>query len=394
MKNKIRSVAAILMMTMALLLFTACSGRTYNDAKTTGQIIKLQKSLNNQTVTVPGDKILVTPADDNNNNNNNGSTVTPSDDNNNGNNETPDDDNNKNNNGNNETPDDNNNNNNNNNGSKDDDQPYSTSCMSFNVLAYDTHSTGYAAPSVRADYIIKTIQKYDPDLLGCQEVMAGASQNGNFDTYSALNNALTSYSHRALIEEAGSATKALNIASGLVIYYKTNRFEVKDHGAKVYNADSARHYQWIKFYDKQEKVSIIMTNTHFSINPNSNRDAGIQLRANEANELLAFWKKMCGTNIALYATGDYNHTMDENAYTVLSGANFSSSRDISEKDNANSSIDFVYVNNKVQGCYQYIADKTEFDNANPNGVENTTGTFTPKKRASDHAAIIAYCYNY
>lgn len=387
MKNKIRSVAAILMMTMALLLFSACSGRTYNDAKTTGQIIKLQKSLNNQTVTVPGDQILVTAVDDNNNGSNNEAPTDDDNNNKNDNGETPDDDNN---NSNNETSDDDNNNDD---IGSFDDRDYSTSCMSFNILAYDTHNDGYSIPGVRVDYIIKIIQKYDPDLLGCQEVMAAEKVNGNFDTYSALNKALTSYSHCALIDEAGSKVSALTIASGLVIYYKTNRFEVKDHGAKAYDSDSGRHYQWVKFYDKQEKVSIIMTNTHFSINPNNDYVAGTQIRTSEANELLAFWKKMCGTNLPLYATGDYNHLTSENAYAILSSTNFASSRDISQIANSASTIDFVYVNSAVQGCYEYVADKTEFDNANPDGVENTTGKITPKKRASDHDAIIAYCYN-
>ena len=391
MKKRCKAIAFTLIISLVLVFCTACSGRTYDDAKATGQMIKIQdKSSMNTTETKNVGTVDVhkqadsTPDNTNSTDTDNTGDNKPNADNNtddnNGDNNTSDN--------NDDNKDDNNDDNNNDNA---DTRDYSTSCMSFNVLAYDTHNTGYAAPNVRIDYIEKTIKQYNPDLLGCQEVMAAAPQNGNFDTYAELNKRLTGYSHRALIEESGSAVKALTIGSGLVIYYKTSRFELKDHGAKVYAADAGRHYQWVKLYDKQEKVTLYMTNTHLSINPSGNLAAGIQLRSNEAGELYSFWNKNCGDTVPLYATGDYNHASSENAYSVLNKGNFVSSRDVSLVANASSSIDFVYINGSVQGVYEYHRCNETFE---PAGVAASD----PDKRnvkycPSDHYAIIAYCYN-
>lgn len=389
-----RTIAAVVLMLFTLTMFSACSGRSYvkSDTSTIGQLyeIKGNSAKDVEVIKPMGEKIVEVDAPSDTNPSGN-STTNPDDSNN---TTEPDvnnpdkDSNSPNNDVNTPNPDDDNSN------SDDyDDRDYSTSCMSFNILAYDTHYVGYAEPSVRIDYIIKTVQKYDPDLVGMQEVMAAASQNGNYDTYGTLVKSLGgTYSSRALIQEKGSTLSALTIGSGEVIFYRTNRFELKDSGAAVYTNDAGRHYQWVKLYDTQEKVTIIMTNTHFSINPDNTTQAGIaagvQKRARQAAELYAFWLKNAKDTLPLYATGDYNHRTSEQAYTVLSQGDYKSSRDVAQNSNADSSIDFVYINFSVQDCYKYTCIKDSFEPAGVTVVDNNY-----KYRASDHWAIIAYCSN-
>ncbi|MBQ6947760.1 MAG: S-layer homology domain-containing protein, partial [Clostridia bacterium] len=159
-----------------------------------------------------------------------------------------------------------------------------TVCMSFNVLEWDTRYTGYATPQTRAPWIVDTIRRYNPDLLGMQEVTKGSATTLNFDMCSYLTDELKDqYAYRTLMDEKGKSgstvvVNKLTIASGLIVFWKKDRFELKDSGAMVYSNDGVRHFQWVKLYDRQEDVTVIMTNTHFSINPSSDVTAGAGLR--------------------------------------------------------------------------------------------------------------------
>lgn len=278
-------------------------------------------------------------------------------------------------------------------------EDYNTTCMSFNVLEWDTHYTGYASPETRAPWIVDTINIYDPDLLGTQEVTKGGTSTQNWDMCTYLIDQLSGkYDYRTLLDEKdqpGStvAVTKLTIGSGLIIFWKKDRFELKDSGAKVYSNDSGRHFQWVKLYDKQEAITIIMTNTHMSINPGTPGDvaAGDNMRLGQANELYNFWNTQCEDGMALYATGDYNHNTSTTAYQALNKGKFVSSRDVSNKSNANSSIDFVYINGEVQGCYQYIRcnETYEPDGVTKGDVDKRNVQYCP----SDHYAVVARCTN-
>ena len=43
------------------------------------------------------------------------------------------------------------------------------SCMSFNILSFDTHDCGFEKPADRIRHVIQTIKDNDPDLIGIQE---------------------------------------------------------------------------------------------------------------------------------------------------------------------------------------------------------------------------------
>lgn len=393
MRKNYRVIAIVLTLMMMLGLLSGCAGRSYKstDKKLTGEILRINSNAQNNEVIVDAGTTeeykeveSTTGGGEENGGKENGEQQQddPSGENGGGNTEDPtkDDDDNGN------TP----------TGGDDDDEEmedWNTSCMSFNVLQYDTHHTGYASPKVRSDWILDTIKKYDPDLLGTQEVTAAMTATENFDMFAKLTEELgKTYNYRSVIQEKGAAISSLTIGSGLVIFYKKARFELKDSGCKVYNNDKGRHYQWVKLYDTQEKITILMTNTHFSINPSSDSAAGQQLRNAQGGELVTFWDKNCKDSMALYATGDYNHGKSEPAYTTLSSSHFISSRDCCMNKNADSGIDFVYINNDVQDCYEYHRCNETYETGKGVAIgdgSNRNAAFCP----SDHYAIIAYCSN-
>lgn len=398
--KKGRAIAVGIILSMVIVLFTSCSGRKYDDAKSLGQLYTIsdRSAMNSQEIneTFKEDIVHQPAQPENNGNTDSGNTDSGNTDS--GNTDNGNTDNGNTDNGNTDNGNTDNGNTDNGNGENEpdnggeedepgDDREYSTSCMSFNMLAYDTHNVGYDTPEVRLNYIEATINKYDPDLLGSQELMGPVSSNGNYDSVKELTNRLSSkYGSCSALDDKGFTLPALTIGSGLVIFYKKDRFEVKDRGCKVYSNDKNRHFQWVKFFDKQENVTFFMTNTHFSINPTGDAAAGQKIRNTQAGELLNFWKSNCGEKFGLYATGDYNHTKQEPAYSTLSSMHFVSSRDVAQTNSGDSSIDFVYINSKVQSCYRYVKIEDTFE---PAGVPATGDA---KYKASDHEAIIAYCY--
>ncbi len=397
--KKMRTVAVGVILALTLVLFASCSGRTYDDTKALGQLYTIsdRSSQNSQEVNetvIKQTEHRQAEADNSGNtdsgNDNSGNTDNTDT----GNTDTGNDDTGNTDNGNTDNTDTGNTDNGDDNtddeynGGSTDDRDYSTTCMSFNVLAYDTHNVGYDTPEVRLNYIESTINKYDADLIGTQELMGPHTNNAGYDSVKELTKRLSSkYGFCSALDDKGFTLSALTIGSGLVIFYRLDRFEVKDRGCKVYSNDANRHYQWVKFFDKQENVTIFMTNTHFSINPSGDSTAGQKIRNQQAGELLNFWKNNCGEKFPLYATGDYNHRKTEAAYATLSSSNFVSSRDVAQTNSGDSSIDFIYINNSVQGCYRYYEVVDTFE---PAGVP---ATGLAKYKASDHNAIVAYCYN-
>ena len=281
-----------------------------------------------------------------------------------------------------------------------DEENWTTSCMTFNVLQVRNPDTNYADPEVRAPWILDTIVRYDPDLLGLQEVTHDTgSLTWDMHDYLIENLTAKGYDVNGLMDskdKAGSnvAIADYHIGSGLLIMWKKDRFELKDYGAQAYSNDKDRHYQWVKLYDKQEDITILMTNTHMSINPktgNSAADAtsGDAIRAKQAQELYFFWTKNCTGDMALYATGDYNHGTSSQAFANMTQGQYVSTREYSQKANAESSIDHVLINGDIQDCYEYH----RCDETYEGGVAKVPATRKQEFAPSDHYAVIAYCSN-
>ena len=280
------------------------------------------------------------------------------------------------------------------------------SCMSFNILACDTHQHGWELPSKRLAYVMETIRMEDPDLLGIQEAcdqpckpekIAERGCEMNWCETMLKTVPELGYEAVALRDQQGFVKEKMSIGCGLIIYYKKDRFEKLEDGCEVFGHDTARYFQWVKLLDKKYNRKVLFTNTHFSINPKvgdtKSGMAGEAYRTTQAVKLLKFWLKNCEEDTALFATGDYNSIPTSNAQTLLRSQQFKPSQIIAERSDERGTvhlkkishtIDYCYVNPTAQNVKEYKVMANRFD-ATP------TEQFPRAGYASDHRAIMTYC---
>lgn len=277
------------------------------------------------------------------------------------------------------------------------------SCMGFNVLAYGT--AGAETPEVRYNYVMTTIKDEMPDLIGIQEAcQLGCTKNPQctFDWVEHLAEDLgaVGYGYSALKDQQGFLHPKQNIGSGLMIFYKKDRFEVKESDAYSFPHDPYRYFHWAKLWDKEYEKNILFTNTHFSIPPKVadtvNVPVGEAYRTVEAAILLDFWYRNCDENTALFATGDYNSEPITLAQSILRSKQFKPSYLISATPDDRGTvnvrvehnnliphlIDFCYVNPAAQTVLNYYPIVRRF-------ATEDDGLFAGY--ASDHRAIMTYC---
>lgn len=250
------------------------------------------------------------------------------------------------------------------------------SCMSFNLLSYNTGGTTYDEPQVRAKYSIPFILETNADIVGLQEVDTVKEFNWK---ETVIEGTKSVYTARCIDEELEYGVKDMNIAAGLVILYRTDRFTLKDSGCTYYFDDAGRFYQWVLLEDKKSGRDLYVTNTHLSINPDSDPIAGDELRSWEAEELVTFWEETVG-DTALFATGDYNARIDTDAHTVyLKRGIYDNSCEAAIESDGESSVDFCYFNTKCMEATKYeMLDR------------NYTDKDGSKIIMSDHCPIITY----
>jgi len=276
-------------------------------------------------------------------------------------------------------------------------------CMGFNVLAYGTN--GAETPEERYPYVMTTIKDEMPDLIGIQEAcQLGCTQNpqNTMDWVVRLGEDLgkLGYDYSALKDQKGFVHPKQNIGSGLMIFYKRDRFELKDSDAHSFVHDPYRYFHWAKLYDKKFGKDILFTNTHFSIPPKVcgtvNVPVGEAYRTIEAAILVEFWQNNCDENTALFATGDYNSEPHTMAQTILRSQVFKPSYLVSKVPDDRGTvnvrvghnnilppmIDFCYVNPEAQTVENYYPIVRRFETKN----EGLFAGF-----ASDHRAIMTYC---
>ncbi len=260
---------------------------------------------------------------------------------------------------------------------------YTLKCMSFNVLEWDSWYANFAQPVTRAPWVVETIKKYDPDLLGTQEMSGASANTGDFSMYDYLKDNLTEYQH----------FNADEACIGNTLFFKKDRFDMLDGG--FLNTDTSsptRGANWVKLYDKKDNINILFTNTHQSPNPMINGvhspEKGEELRRGQATKLLNFLESNVTGDMASYSTGDYNARPESDPMSILLSGKFVSSRDIAAVANKESSIDHVLINGEIQGCYEFHTCTEMFP---PAGVEATEED--NQYKASDHWAVVAYCSN-
>ncbi len=282
---------------------------------------------------------------------------------------------------------------------------YQISCMGFNVLSYGTN--GAETPTERYPYVMATITDEMPDLIGIQEACeknSSSSKNpeNTLDWVIELSQDLGNlgYDYLAIKDQKEFKLPKQNIAAGLLIFYKKDRFKLIDDGAVNYTPDPKRYFQWAKLYDTKFDRNILFTNTHFSTAPKvcgaANALVGEAYRTVAAAELVEFWKNNCDENTALFATGDYNSEPITIAQQILRSQAFKPSYLISKIPNDQGTvnvraghnplvphlIDFCFVNQDAQTVENYYPIVRRFET-------NNDGLFAGY--ASDHRAIMTFC---
>lgn len=225
------------------------------------------------------------------------------------------------------------------------------SVLSFNILAGVGPGRNYSAPALREKWIVQIVADLNPDLIGFQETNI---EGINWEE--KLREDLCDkgvYEYRALRQEADFRLPKMSVGSGLIIYWKKDRFTLIDSGCHEYTPFSRqiRYFQWVKLHDKKYDKTIVMTNTHLSIDEDATpreqpftHEDGITVRNKEAGELFGFWKENVTGDTVLFGTGDYNGTEKESGHATLQQDGlFLPSYRIAAKDDHNSCIDFCYT---------------------------------------------------
>ena len=198
------------------------------------------------------------------------------------------------------------------------------SIMSFNIL--DAESAGSFRPtSERKAYVIDTILKYQPDIVGIQEAGEPEGYNEYTNWVTELKSGLGgTYTGRSLKDDNSSYT--MNVANGLVIFWKTSRFTRSTSAAVQYSGisstyqgntitDNGRYYQYVKLFDNTCNTNLYVFNTHLSIPPNLDGDSSVTTESEQ--NMAAVFRTMqidqlkskmaeLATDTPCFATGDYN----------------------------------------------------------------------------------------
>ena len=208
---------------------------------------------------------------------------------------------------------------------------YELSCMTWNVLGFQ--KDGMQDQATRAPYIAQGILAQNKDFVGIQE--AGGL---TFDWATELDKYLCEDGPYKSLKISDSSlyksdceyyvtNKRLAPQSGLIIYYKADRFTLEDWGSHKYTVGQTylgenieRWFHYGKFRDNASGELVYMTNTHWSANLNDageeDFEAGDTYHETQSQELLAKWKSWIGNNL-MFATGDFNAYADTDALKYM-----------------------------------------------------------------------------
>lgn len=179
--------------------------------------------------------------------------------------------------------------------------------LSYNVR-YDTPVDGDHGWPHRRERVAALLARYQPDLLGLQEVRHNQLQ--------ALLAHLPAYDWLGVGREDGA-----NAGEHVPIFYRRDRFALLDGatfwlsetpalvGSRGWDAAYPRIATWARLLDKQTGVILLHLNTHFD-----HRGEGARLES--AHLLRRFVAQQEATTLLL-VTGDFNCTSDMSPYQTL-----------------------------------------------------------------------------
>ncbi len=180
--------------------------------------------------------------------------------------------------------------------------------MTFNVRnsAADDGANHWKS---RKELFKETVRKFDPDLLGLQEVLA--------DQHDEIAAMLPDYTMVGVARDDG-----VRKGEWSAILYRTARFEHRrsgdfwlsespgEPGKKAWDAACVRICTWSALKDRVTGKELLHANTHFD-------HQGRQAQINSSALILDQLSRLGGENAAVILTGDFNCTETDEAYHVL-----------------------------------------------------------------------------
>ncbi len=179
--------------------------------------------------------------------------------------------------------------------------------MSFNIR-YGSANDGANSWSARQTLVKTTITRFDPDVLGCQEVLDFQAD--------ALKKALPGYEFVGVGRTDGRREGEFS-----PIYFKRDRFELLASGtfwlsetpdragSKSWDSALPRIVTWARLRDRKADCKLLFCSTHFD-------HRGKQAREQSAS-LLRERVRQLADGAALVVAGDFNCTEDDAPYRAL-----------------------------------------------------------------------------
>ncbi len=288
-----------------------------------------------------------------------------------------------------------------------DDMGVDIKVMTYNILEYN--NTDYYFQFGDNDYnkrfenVVTSITAYDADVVGIQE--AASSQ---FDWPGKLISRLGStYGYIRLDKQSGGPS-SLNIARGLIIFYKKDRFTVQSNGCQQFNitvssggykrTDTSRWFQWAKLRDtKHNNQDFYFFNTHFAIGADISGSSAAndlileKMVRTEQARILSDKIHSLSANLPFFSTGDYNCPLTTSESDQAAGHSYDQLCRMNAAPHtyimstmrfadllighAGSSVDHIYSHTSFVDVLKLV------------GVKESTKGIT----ASDHFAYVAYC---
>jgi endonuclease/exonuclease/phosphatase family metal-dependent hydrolase len=181
------------------------------------------------------------------------------------------------------------------------------------VMTYNIRNSGANdGPNrweLRRDLWVNIVRKFDPDLLGVQEVLA--------DQYDHLKEQFPDYTPAGVAREDGGRS-----GEWALILYRRDRFDPIENGdfwlsqsptvagSRSWDAACCRLCTWVKLRDKQTGRDLIHANVHLD-------HVGEIARRESATLLVSEFQRIANAQTAIILTGDFNSTEIDEPYAIL-----------------------------------------------------------------------------
>jgi endonuclease/exonuclease/phosphatase family metal-dependent hydrolase len=247
------------------------------------------------------------------------------------------------------------------------------SSQSIKVMTYnirlDVASDGVNQWSNRKEKLPALIAKYDPDLVGLQEVL--------HHQLTDILKALPQYGYIGVGRDDGKEKGEYS-----AILYKKDRFDVLSEktswlsetpdvpGSKSWDAAITRILTHGVFTDKRSKKKFAYFNTHFD-------HIGKEARKNSAQII----SKEIKSNLPVVLTGDFNSQPTEDPYKIISAA----ITDSRPADSTQGTFCTFTVNAQPCNLIDYIFHSKNLKTKDYKVITDNDGTYYP----SDHLPVMA-----